>query len=208
MTKPLDNSQSEGQALEGQQKPMGAPDNSIGGKRTLVAQAVTVATATEDLKERPKIEDLQWVHIEDDPRVPDEVTSKLKTGLNMRESLGSAESVEGGINLIRSLAERGVRLDLIISDQEFPTKDDGPIDPSSGCRQFLRRFEELKTDPLCRDALSETKVVIYSSGSMSEGLDQYNFIIGNIAKGPRYEESHLAGNLKVILTNAGVVNAG
>ena len=189
------------------QKPTGMSEDSIGGERASVAQAVTAVAATKESKERPKIEDLQWVHIEDDPRVPDEVFSKLKIGLNMKESLGVAKSVQGGVNLISSLVGKGVRIDLIILDEEFPRVDGGGMDPD-GYIQFLAEFKKLKENPLCRSALGETKVVMYSSTYAPRFCAQYDFFVRGIKKENRgsTEESHLAESLKVALTNAGVVS--
>ena len=158
------------------QKPTGMSEDSIGGERASVAQAVTAVAATKESKERPKIEDLQWVHIEDDPRVPDEVFSKLKIGLNMKESLGVAKSVQGGVNLISSLVGKGVRIDLIILDEEFPRVDGGGMDPD-GYIQFLAEFKKLKKIPLCRSALGETKVVMYSSAYAPRFCAQYDFFV-------------------------------
>lgn len=208
MTTLSDNPQLEEQKPEGQPDQTGASVDGICGNRASVAQAVTAAAATnEGPKERPKIEDLQWVQIEDDPKVPDDVLSKLKVGLNMKESLGVAESVEGGINLIRSLAEKGVRIDLIILDQEFPARDGGGMNPN-GYIQFLAEFKKLKENPLCRSALGETNVVMYSSVYASRFLAQYDFVVGGIRKENRgsTEESHLAEKLKVALTNTGVMS--
>lgn len=176
-------------------------DNNIGGKRASVAQAVTTATAgTEGLKERPKIEDIQWMNIDDDLRISNQVDSQLRNGLNMKESLGSARSVEGGINLVRSLAEKKVRVDLIILDQEFFTRDNSHIGDPSSYRRFLYKFRELKIDPSYRDTLGETKVVMYSGtfDPKSLGLlqQEYDFVVGSISK----DSENMAGELKVILT--------
>ena len=185
--------------LEGQSK------DGIGEKRASVAQAVTAIAAAEGLKERPRIEDLKFISIDGDPSIPDWVVSDLKNGLNMKGSLGSSRSVEGGIKLVRSLAEKRVGVDLIIMGMGLCWVDDNSSTSLGNHREFLAKFKALKIDPLYRDALGETKVVMYSSEFDPESLTQlqqeYDFVVGGVSKA-----EHISGKLRGILTDAGVVN--
>ncbi len=148
-----------------------------------------------------KIKELQYVHVDDQPEILDTVGGDLKNDLGMDKRLGTAQSAEGMINVIKSLLDVGKRLDLILSDRSFYLyEDDDVAEDGAAEKKFLPALEGLANDPKYTEALKNVAVIMNSAmdpNDFQKLQKRFPRVIGWI---PKNSEKSTAENLKSLIT--------
>lgn len=175
--------------------------------------AETLQTETE-AREPKDIQDLRWVHIEDDDDILEGVEAELKDVLGMENKIGQAHSYNGAVALINRLVTEGEKIDLVISDQQILKSEgsEGIADERFSEQFFIDLQKAVKENPQIRAALKDTVFVMLSGTADDIFINVLRdqcpdlTIIGRIDKSFD-DEGHHPRALKQLLEEQGVVRA-
>lgn len=161
--------------------------------------------------EKKKIQDLGYVHIDDQPDFLRQVQAIVADKLLMGNKLGEARSRAEAIALVKRLLQEGQRIDLIFLDRDFPNSADDEVGDDKAGDKFLRDFERLAQDPGFQDKLRDTRIIMMTSHAMHaptmEAFKKLSprVIGGLVGKGLDEQDPD---KIKQMLIDAGVIEKG
>ncbi|MBI3305884.1 hypothetical protein HYZ82_01970 [Candidatus Nomurabacteria bacterium] len=165
-----------------------------------------------EVKEGIPIREVRYIHIDNSSVWREALEKILGSKLGMEHKLGEASSIDSAVSLIKNIAAKREKLDLIIIEEGILTEDEipGKFYGASPTIEFVKQFELLAAAESMKKFLERTKIVVFgpkaypsSIAAFDELQKKFPRVIAFVAKMPDLEE--IASHFLKALEDAKVV---
>lgn len=122
--------------------------------------------ATDAPRERvvPTIGDVTFFHIDDKLEEHEKRFVGLeKLGIDPSRQLGTAQSADGAIAQLQTLADQNQAPGFILLDQQFFRREGDKVIDVDAARRFVTKYASLMKEPKFAEAFAHTKIIVVSA---------------------------------------------